>query len=303
MTYPPLDCLIIGSGPAGLTAAIYLARFRRHLLVVDKGWSRAKWITHSHNMPGFAEGVAGQALLATMQAQARLYGAVVEAGTTTALHRDVMGNLIAHENCRDVVATTVILATGVIENKPPVAGVAEAVKRGLVRTSPICDGYESIGKDFAVLGSGEHAAREAIFLRTYTARVSLLLMSAETAALSDAILEDLLAAGISLIHVVIGSIRLNDKVAIIGVEDGVTHQFNLIYSTFGTIPQTALAAAIGAKLDGDQRVFVNEHQGTSVAGMFAAGDLVRGLNQISVANGEGEIAATAIHNRLRRVFA
>ena len=68
-----LDCLVIGGGPAGLTASIYLGRFRRRVTVIDKGWSRAEWITLSHNLPGFPNGIAGPALLEAMRAQARLY--------------------------------------------------------------------------------------------------------------------------------------------------------------------------------------------------------------------------------------
>lgn len=298
-----LDCLVIGGGPAGLTAAIYLARFRRHALVVDKGWSRAEWITLSHNIPGFSEGIAGHALLDTMRDQARLYGAPVETGVIDSLRRGDDGGFIASRNGSDIFAHTVILATGVIENKPPVPHVADAVKDGLIRTCPICDGYECIGKQVAVLGSGEHAAREALFLRTYTDKLSLLLMATETTPLLDRTLRNLGAAEIDVIHVAIGSIQMDDKVTVLSVEDGTNHCFDLIYSAFGTTSQTALATALGAKVDNAYRLFVDEHQETSVRGLFAAGDLVRGLNQISVANGEAAIAATAVHNRLPRVFA
>jgi len=67
-----LDCLVVGGGPAGLTAALYLARFRRQVRVIDKGWSRAEWITLSHNLLGFPEGIAGPTLLENMRRQARL---------------------------------------------------------------------------------------------------------------------------------------------------------------------------------------------------------------------------------------
>jgi thioredoxin reductase (NADPH) len=299
-----LDCLVIGGGPAGLTAAIYLGRFRRRVLVVDKGWSRAEWITKSHNLPGFPEGVAGPVLLGNLRAQARHYGAVIETGVVDALLCDDEGVFTAKAGPSILTARTVILATGVIENKPPVAHVADAVKRGLIRTCPICDGYEIIGKHVAVLGNGEHAAREALFLRTYTDKLSLLLMATEMTELSQDTQRSLQSAGIGVTHVVIGSVSLGGNgVTVLYVEDTQTHRFDAIYSAFGTISQTMLATGLGARMDSSNRLFVDEHQATSVDGLFAAGDLVRGLNQISVAEGEAATAATAVHNRLPKVFA
>jgi thioredoxin reductase (NADPH) len=299
-----LDCLVIGGGPAGLTAAIYLGRFRRRVLVVDKGWSRAEWITKSHNLPGFPEGVAGPVLLGNLRAQARHYGAVIETGVVDALLCDDEGVFTAKAGPSILTARTVILATGVIENKPPVAHVADAVKRGLIRTCPICDGYEIIGKHVAVLGNGEHAAREALFLRTYTDKLSLLLMATEMTELSQDTQRSLQSAGIGVTHVVIGSVSLGGNgVTVLYVEDTQTHRFDAIYSAFGTISQTMLATGLGARMDSSNRLFVDEHQATSVDGLFAAGDLVRGLNQISVAEGEAATASTAIHNRLPKIFA
>ena len=172
-----LDCLVIGGGPAGLTASIYLGRFRRRVTVIDKGWSRAEWITLSHNLPGFPNGSAGPVLLEAMRAQARLYGASLRAGVVDALGRTDGGRFTARLDGVDLSASTVLLATGVIENKAPVPHLADAVKRGLIRTCPICDGYEAIGKRVAVLGMGEHAAAEALFLRTYSDQIRLLLPS------------------------------------------------------------------------------------------------------------------------------
>ncbi len=283
---------------------MYLGRFRRRVLVVDKGWSRAEWITKSHNLPGFSDGIAGSLLLENLRAQARRYGAVLEAGTVDVLLRDGNGMFGAKTGAATRVARTVILATGVIENKPPVPHIADAVKRGLIRTCPICDGFESIGKHIAVLGDGEHAAAEALFLRTYTDRLSLLLMATETAPLSQDTRNALQAAGISVAHVVVGSVSMDsDGVTALSVEDAKTHRFDAIYSAFGTTSQTMLAMGLGARMDNSNRLFVDAHQATSVDGLYAAGDLVRGLNQISVAEGEAATAATAIHNRLPKVFA
>ena len=293
-----LDCLVIGGGPAGLTSAIYLGRFFRSVLIIDKGWSRAEWIPRSHNLPGFPQGVEGPVLLDHMRSQARLYGAVLRSGQVDSLERTEHGLFAASLDGAAVTARTVILATGVLENKPPLAHVAEAVKRGLIRTCPICDGYESRGKSVAVMGSGEHAAAEALFLRTYTDKLSLLLPGQADELASDT-LKALATAQIGLIHADVASVELGeDGVTALSVDDGQTHRFDVVYSAFGTTSQTQLAKTLGARMDDAGRLYVSEHQETSIEGLFAAGDLVRGLNQIAVANGEAAVAATAIHNRL-----
>src|ERR671938_1840853 len=81
----PLDCLVVGGGPGGLSAAIYLARFRRRFLLLDAGESRCDWIPRSHNHPGFPDGIPGPELLERMRAQARRYGAPIERDRVTAL--------------------------------------------------------------------------------------------------------------------------------------------------------------------------------------------------------------------------
>jgi len=300
-----LDCLVIGGGPAGLTAAIYLGRFRRRVHVIDKGWSRAEWISKSHNLPGFADGLAGPVLLEALRAQARLYGATLETGTVDSLQRDNdKTSFTAKVGASILTARTVLLATGVIENRPPVPHLADAVKCGLIRTCPICDGFESRGKRLAVLGNGEHAAAEALYLRTYTDQLTLLLSATDTRDLSERTRLALQTAGIEIEHIATGSVTLEaDGVTALSMEDGQVHRFDVVYSAFGTTSQTQLVIALGARLDAAQRVFVDAHQATSVTGLYAAGDVVRGLNQISVAEGEAAIAATAIHNLLPQVFA
>jgi len=299
-----LDCLVIGGGPAGLTASIYLGRFRRRVTVIDKGWSRAEWITLSHNLPGFPNGIAGPALLEAMRAQARLYGASLRTSIVETLCRTDDGRFTATVDGEDFSASTVLLATGVIENKPPVPHLADAVKRGLIRICPICDGYEAIGKRVAVLGSGEHAAAEALYMRTYSNQITLLLPAYGADALSDETRRSLQSAAVIVTHVTIGAVSLDDHgVVALEVEDGKIHRFDLVYSAFGTTSQSQLANVLQARTDPSGRLLVNEHQQTSVEGLYAAGDVVRGLNQISVANGEAAIAATAIHNALPKTFA
>ena len=293
-----IDCLIVGGGPAGLTAALYLARYRRAVRVIDSGASRAKWIPRSHNVPGFAEGVHGQDFLDTLGRQAEAYGAALSQGRIDAVEAegDIFTARIGEERLS---SRTVILATGVVETIPPAPGVAEAIRRGVMRVCPICDGFEAQGRTVAVLGAGDHAAREALFLRTYARTVTLLLTP--EGEVSMPIAEMLSAAGVATARADAGAIAISDDaVEAVSLDGGQSLRFDLIYSAFGITPQVKLARALGVALDADGRVKVDEAQETSVRGLFAAGDVVRGLNQITVAAGEAAIAATAVHNRLDR---
>ncbi len=295
----PLDTLIVGAGPAGLTAAVYLARFRRRVLVADTGASRALWIPKSRNLPGFAQGLHGETLLERLRRQVEAYGVEVRKQPVTALDARSDGGFHARVGEDGLQAATVILATGVVETVPEIPGAVEAITRSLMRVCPICDGFEAQGKKVAVLGSGDHAAGEALFLRTWAADVSLVLT--RDADLGEERRKALHQFGVKVFHTALESVSLaEDEVTAVCTEGGQPNHFDIIYSAFGVTAQTDLARQLGARLDEDGRLFVGEHQETSIDGLYAAGDVVRGLNQISVAEGEAAIAATAIHNRLPR---
>ena len=291
------EVLIIGAGPAGLTAATYLARFRRRVLVADGGQPRACWIPLSHNMPGFPQGITGDAILRRMTEQAVEYGAVIEPGRVETLDRAGEG-FTARLNGRTVRARAVLLATGVVDHHPDLPGVERAIERALVRICPICDGYEAIDRAVAVIGNDDKGAREAAFLRTYSERVALIHIGpAEALTCRD----ELARVGVELICAPIDNVRLEgDRVTALSW-GGTFRAFDLVYSALGTSPNGELAAALGARLGEDWRLFTDAHQQTSVPGLYAAGDVVRGLNQIAVATAEAAVAATDIHNRLRAV--
>src|SRR6185436_17737921 len=163
----PLDCVVVGAGPAGLTAAIYLARFRRSFRVIDSGGSRAAWIPRTRNHPGFPDGVVGKTLLARMRRQAEKYGALIATGRVEALEPQRRGFRVISDG-EPLHARTVILATGVVDNTPDLPDLEDGVAKGLVRFFPICDGYEVIGQTVGVIGRDDHCAREAIFIRTWS---------------------------------------------------------------------------------------------------------------------------------------
>lgn len=291
-----VDVLVVGAGPAGLTAATYLGRFLRSVLVADGGAPRASWIPLSHNMPGFPAGITGEAILARMREQAGEYGAVIEPGRVEALI-PAGGGFEARLNGRTVRARAVLLATGVTDHHPDMPGVERALERALVRICPICDGYEVTGKAVAVIGDSDAGVREAAFLRTYSDRVTLI-HTGPSAALTER--EALDRLGVELVETPIESVRLDGERVTVPGRTGTDRSFDLVYSALGTSPNTSLAEGLGARLADDDRLEVDLHQRTSVAGLYAAGDAVRGLNQIAVATAEAAVAATDIHNTFRQ---
>jgi thioredoxin reductase (NADPH) len=293
-----LDAAVVGAGPAGLTAAIYLGRFRRDFAVFDSGDSRAAWIPCSHNHPGFPDGVGGVELLSRMRAQAQRYGARIVAAEVADLEVVDEGFRLTIQD-KVWLARCVLLACGVSDNEPDLPGVKAAIRRGVVRICPICDGYEVSGQALAVIGDGALGAREALFLTTYSDQVSLVHVG-PPAALAQAERRELAAAGIEVIETAMDQVVLDNERLQALVFEGRARRFDVVYAALGVTPRFDLAARAGARFDDAGRLFVDDHQQTSVPGLYAAGDLVRGLNQISTATGEAAIAATAMHNLLRQ---
>ena len=297
-----LDCLVLGGGPAGLTAAIYLARFCRNFIVIDAGKSRASWIPWSHNHAGFPDGISGPELLARMRAQAERYGAKIVGGEVETV-KGQDGGFVVTRAGQVIEARTIILATGVIDAEPELPNLRQAVQRGLIRHCPICDGYEVRGQNVAVIGHGRQAAREALFLRTFTPHVTLMSLG-QPLGMSKREHAELQRASINAVKQPVAKVLVErERITKIILSDGRALAFDTLYSALGTLTRASTAAQLGARLDEAGRVYVNNAQRTSVPGVYAAGDIVRGLNQISVAMGQAATAATAIHNALPRSWA
>lgn len=286
------EAIIVGAGPAGLTAATYLGRFRRKALVLDGGRPRAAWIPQSHNTPGFPSGIGGPALLRNMADQATLYGAERRTAWAEALTRTTDGFELrvtdADGGEARLSARFVLLATGVVDRLPDLDNLEAAITAARVRMCPICDAYEAIDQRIAVLGDGDLGAREAAFLTTYSKDVTLLHLGAASAPTA----KDFAVMPIDLAQLSVSA----DGVALVG-PNGRT--FDCLYLALGCEMQSRLAVRWGAAHDDDGNLLVDAHQQTSIDGLYAAGDVVRGLNQIAVAAAEAAIAATNIHKRLR----
>jgi thioredoxin reductase (NADPH) len=273
-----LDCLIVGAGPAGLVAATYLARFRRRIAVVDAGASRARWIPTSHNCPGFPLGVSGPALLERMREQAGTYGVTITGGRIESLARDDAGFVARDAQGVEWRATTVILATGIVDRLPRVEGGAAALETaidaGVLRLCAVCDAYEALDERIAVLGPADEVDGHADFLRTFSRSV-------------DAI----------PVESAIG-LRCDASTCTVDFADGDARDYDTLYPVLGGDSQSQLARGLGARVDEEGARHADAHLQTSVDGLYAIGDVVSALNQIAVAVGHAAIAATAIHNRL-----
>ncbi len=297
----PLDCLVIGGGPAGLTAAIYLARFHLDILVVDGGKGRAATIPCTHNHAGYPDGISGKELIERMREQVQRYGAKIIDGTVSRLERNDEGDLFEAEwGSGTWQARAVLLATGVTNRRPPMDEELhdDALERGLIRYCPICDGYEVTDKKVGVIGSGGHGVAEAVFLRGYTADVTLIApdKAMNVSAVDRLALEQ---AGIETIDGPAEAVAIaRDSITVDTAEGHFT--FDSVYPALGSDVHCQLASMIGARLNDDGCVRVDAHMRTSVEGVYAAGDLVIGLDQISNAMGQGGIAATTIRNDLAK---
>lgn len=291
------DCLVIGGGPAGLTAAIYLARFHLRLKLVDAGKSRASLIPLTRNHAGFPDGISGRELIERMALQAQKYGTSIETGRVTRLDR-IDGGFTAEWGGGPVTARTVLLATGVTNRRPPMDEALhdEALAEGLIRYCPICDGYEVTDKRIGVIGDDSHGVAEAIFLRGYTSDVTLIAPD-KAMALRQKDYERLEDLGIDTVDGPCQAVAIDGTCITVDTAEGHL-TFDSVYPALGTDTHSDLAAMTGAELSESGCILVDAHQRTNVPGLYAAGDVVLGLDQISHAMGEGGVAATTIRNDL-----
>jgi thioredoxin reductase (NADPH) len=298
MPVPVLDVVVIGAGPGGMTAAIYLARLNRRIMVVDSAESRALLIPRSHNHPAFPDGIQGSELLRRMKLQLQHLRVEICTGSASQVRHDARNSFVVKINDREIQSRAVVLASGIEDNLPPFEHAAAFVQSGHLRICPICDGYEIAGRPVVVMGASDRAAAEARFLKSFTKDVTLvtlgdpLVPSAATERLGkDGIVirqEPLLNCSKSTEGTV--DLVLAGSASLKGV---------VLYSAFGVRPRSALAESLGVRLDENGLVGVDAHLATSVSGFYAIGDVVTGLNQLGVAMAQGEIAAVAIHNYLR----
>jgi thioredoxin reductase (NADPH) len=303
---PTHDVIMIGAGPSALTAAIYTTREDIDTLLFERGvvGGLAAVTDKIDNYPGFPDGVEGLHLADALQKQAERFGAVIELGEVTNIHDEGEYKRV-ETTSGDMRAKAILIATGSDYKKVGAPGEAEYYARG-VHYCATCDGAFYRDKKIVVIGGGNSAVQEAIFLTRYATHIDLLVRS--TIKASDVLqkeLQEYVDAGKITVHLgtttdeIVG--ENNAVVRVDATENGKKVSFDVdgVFVFVGLMPNSQFLVPLPIKLDEIGFVMTDQHLQTSMPGVFAAGDIRSGATmQIASAAGEGATAALKIREFL-----
>lgn len=300
------DTVMIGTGPSALAAAVYTTREDIHTVLYEKAvvGGLAAITDQVDNYPGFPDGIEGMTLANNLEKQAERFGAQIEYGEVTSIRDDGDVKTLVIDGA-EVKAKTVLIATGSDYNKLGIPGEAEYYGRG-VHYCATCDGAFYREKKLVVVGGGNSAVQEAIFLTRFSTHIDLLVRS--TIKASEVLQHDLqeyIDAGKITVHLATtpDEIVVEDGqvVKVTATKDGASVDFATdgVFIFVGLKPNTAFLADSGVELDEVGLVKTNERLETSLPGVFASGDVRSGATmQIASAVGEGATAALSIREYL-----
>lgn len=287
------DALIVGGGPAGLTAATYLRRYLRSCLVLDDGQSRARYIPESQNCPGFPHGISGTDLLSRMREQARSFGAEFHEGRVRSIVAEGP-DFAAMVDDREIRASAVVLAIGIRDKLPEADWTEEAIRCGALRLCAVCDAFEVRDQVIGVYGPLDGILAHGEFLRAYSSKIVLLPTDDSRRPKDESRLDGfvVLPAG--------GELSFDGENCAYLTAAG-SYPLDTVYPFLGCADTAeSLLRSLGLKTAGTGELQVDRHLRTSVDRVYAIGDVASGLNQISVAVGHAAVAATDLNRRLPR---
>jgi thioredoxin reductase len=289
------DCIIVGAGPAGLNAALVLARARRRVLVLDDAHPR-NYATHEmHGVLGH-DGLDPADLRARGRTEIARYGAEVVAAEVRAA--EVLDGAIQVTSSRGVdLARTVLLATGMLDEVPDIPGFAE-VWGVSAHTCPYCDGFEHRDERIAVLAAGARGEHLAILLRQWSDDV--VLFSNGPHGLGADQLARVQALGIPIIQTPVVALASDDggRLRRLDLHDGQTLDRDALFFYVGWQLRNDVARQLGCQLGDDGSIAVDANQATTVDGIYAAGNCADPKALVPAAAGSGATAAVAINARL-----
>lgn len=249
-------------------------------------------------MPAFPTASAAKKLLARMSAQARRYSSQFVKGHIDTIDGD-FGRFHARGDGIALEASTIIIATGTVNRRPDVdpATHRSALDNGRLRYCPVCDGFEATDQTIGVIGGDARGVTEALFLRTYSKDVTLLAVDSMDVSADDRLMLE--HSGIRIEERPLARLVFNEEHVSALLKEGGERRFDTVYPALGSDSNDGLAHALGLDMADGCCIAVDRKQRTSREGIYAAGDIVYALDQISVAMGHAAIAATTLHNDLR----
>jgi len=300
------DVIIIGGGPAGLVASIYTARANLDTILIEKGplGGQLSWIKQIDNYPGFPEGISGAELASLMESQAIRFGVKIEKASVIdiKIEPDIK---IVKTDTRNFEGKAVIITTGISKKKQTIDG-EEKFKGIGVSYCAICDGPFFRNKDIAIMGGGDEALEEGIFLTQYARKVTIIHSQDKLTAGEEIQKMAKKKENISfLLNSMITKIAGAEKVEFIEVLDlntGNTNQLPMggVFLYIGTRPAKDFLGQL-IELDQHGYIITDEDMKTSVDGIFAAGDVRnKKVRQIATAVGDAVTAATSARKYIQR---
>ncbi len=285
-----LDAVVVGGGPSGLAAASWLARFRRRVVVVDSGEHRADRVEQSHGYLG-RDPQTPRDLLARGREEVLAYpNASIVGDVVTAARRRPDGSFdVTLRDGGRLVTHKLVLACGVVDAKPDVPGLEEHYGASVFHC-PACDGYEARDQDVVALGWSENLVGFAATLLGWARSVTVV-TAGERFRGDDACRTLLDRHGIELVEERVAALegRRGDLRAA-RLESGRVLPCSMVFFSVAHEPRTDLPRALGCELDDEGYVVVNDCGMTSVDGVYAAGDLVPGLQLTAIAVAKGVVA-------------
>ena len=277
------DVIIVGAGPAGVSASLYTKRANKKTLILYKDDSSLERASKIENYYGFENGISGKKLYEDGIKQAKNIGVDVKEEEVIKIEKNVEAFLVTTSNMQ-YKAKNVILATGNKKNKPKIQGIIELEGKG-VSYCAICDGFFYRGKDVSVLGNGDYAISETNDLINLAKTITILTNGQKA--------PEFRAENVTIETRVVKAIEGENRVEAIELEDGTRIKTDGIFIAQGVAGSTEFAKKLGALVDKD-KIVVDSNMKTSVPGLYACGDCVGGLLQVAKAVNEGMIAAMHI---------
>jgi thioredoxin reductase (NADPH) len=283
------DSIIIGGGPAGISASLYLKRANKNVLVLYSGESNLEKAEKIENYYGFPEGISGKDLLENGRKQAQNLGIDLKEEVVTGIEfvDDKTFKVVTDVDSYET--RSAVLATGNKKNRPNIKGLLELEGKGISYCA-VCDGFFYRNKKVAILGNGKYALSEAKYLKNIANEVVVITNGEDSTFIEENVRED---NNVSVINKKISNIEGNERIENIIFEDNEQLDLNGLFVALGEADASDFAKQLGI-ITKNNKIEVDEKMKTNINGIYAIGDATLGMNQVARAVYDGATAGFSI---------